>query len=81
MHELFFEIKPYSSGEEDEFVNPFTLGIYVTQGKRPAIPDMTTASPREKEYITLMEKSWAHDPNERPLFKNILEKLEELSKM
>lgn len=44
-----------------------------TQGERPPIPEGT-----HPDYMGLMQRCWAHDPEARPLFPEILKTLDTL---
>ncbi|KAL0478477.1 hypothetical protein AKO1_008222 [Acrasis kona] len=76
MYELFFETKAYSTFEmeQNEFMNMFHIGIGVTKGNRPVIPNHNY-SERELKYLTLMKQCWGGDVNSRPCFSNIIQEI------
>ena len=79
MYEVLFEIRPYSSfedtGDKNEPISLFHLGIEVMNGKRPEIPNIQLSN-TEQEYISLMKKCWNHNPSIRPSFLEIHKEME-----
>eukprot|EP00163_Fabomonas_tropica_P026381 TRINITY_DN4820_c0_g1_i1.p1 TRINITY_DN4820_c0_g1~~TRINITY_DN4820_c0_g1_i1.p1 ORF type:complete len:251 (+),score=16.91 TRINITY_DN4820_c0_g1_i1:33-755(+) len=66
--ELVTNDQPFSS-----YGDPFQLLMAVTQGARPAIPDSVPP------FITeIMTACWAPAANQRPTFKQLVERLEQL---
>ncbi|KAL0489544.1 hypothetical protein AKO1_010458 [Acrasis kona] len=75
MHELFFEIRPYSNSEE-AISNDFMLGMKVTNGLRPPVFESERFTRAEDEYIILMKQCWSLEPDNRPSFQQILSLLD-----
>lgn len=63
VYEIIANKKPYKK------LNLFKLQALVCQGERPDISFI------DEPYKTLIEKCWCQEPNERPMFKEIVEEL------
>ncbi|KAL0488734.1 hypothetical protein AKO1_015812 [Acrasis kona] len=56
-----------SSESLDEYgMNPWTLGLNVSRGLRPTIPEIPSLTPNEVVYIDLLKKCWNQDQSQRP---------------
>lgn len=57
-------------------LHPMAVLFQIIQGSRPTIPeDLPDDWKGLKKYLDLMERCWAHDPSQRPTFKDIWQEL------
>ncbi|KAL0482922.1 hypothetical protein AKO1_014125 [Acrasis kona] len=86
MYEILFERQPFQTDEPDAmstresgvsmFPSMIALSIEVAQkGRRPVVPVDVNMTAVEEQYVALMQLCWRQDPNERPSFKEVFEKL------
>jgi hypothetical protein len=85
MHEIFFEKRPYTirspissveslnSSDSDEFSNLWSLGLQISQGLRPYVPEADSEeyslfSDNERAYLKVMKQCWDGVPVNRPSF-------------
>jgi tRNA A-37 threonylcarbamoyl transferase component Bud32 len=89
MHEIFYERVPYSTpqssingsntsstsseGSSAEFANLWTLGLQISQGLRPFVPEENSKefmaySKHQQHYLRVMQLCWDSVPSNRPTF-------------
>ena len=76
MYEVLFEVTPYSNLALDSIL---TLALEIIKGRRPTYPEDANYSNDELDFLQLMQQCWSAKPDDRPMFSEVLTRLDELS--